>query len=297
MKPVVAVEGGASGPAITRVPRVDSHQHFWDPERGDYFWLEPESKLFRTYGPTDLAPLLRAHGIDGSVLVQAAPTRDETDYLLVIAERTDSVLGVVGWVDFEDRMHSPALERFALHRKFKGVRPMIQDIADPRWVCHGNLNWAFDAVAELGLCFDALVFPEHVPFILKRLSRQPELKVVIDHGAKPIIRERLFDDWAADMTRIARDTSALVKLSGLVTEAGADWSADMLRPYTDHLLTAFGPSRMMWGSDWPVCLLASSYDRWLETAQALTAECTPEEQAAIFGGNAVNFYGLEPSAG
>jgi L-fuconolactonase len=279
-----------------RVPRIDAHQHYWDPERGDYFWLEPESRLHRLFSPQDLAPLLAKHGIDGTVLVQAAPTRDETDYLLNIAEGNASVLGVVGWVDFEDRLHSPALERFAMHPKFKGVRPMIQDIADPKWVCHGNLNWAFDAVSELGLCFDALVYPEHIPFILKRLGRQPELKVVIDHGAKPIIRERLFDDWAADMTRIARDTSALVKLSGLVTEAAQDWSPDALRPYTDHLLETFGPMRMMWGSDWPVCLLASSYDRWIETAEALTAECSATDKAALFGGNAIKFYELDVPA-
>ena len=277
---------------MTRFPRIDSHQHYWDPQRGDYFWMEPESRLFRVYGPEDLQPRLDQNGIDGTVLVQAAPTREETQYMLSLADRTPSVLGVVGWIDFEDRLHSPALERFALHPKFKGVRPMIQDIADPKWVCHANLNWAFDTVADLDLCFDALVYPEHIPFILKRLGRQPELKVVIDHGAKPVIRDRLFDDWAEDMTRIARDTTALVKLSGLVTEAAADWSPETLRPYTDHLLATFGPSRMMWGSDWPVCLLASSYDVWLRTAEGLTADCTPAEKAAIFGGNAVAFYGL-----
>ena len=183
-----------------------------------------------------------------------------------------------------------------MHPKFKGVRPMIEDIADPKWVCHANLNWAFDTVADLDLCFDALVHPEHVPFILKRLGRQPELKVVIDHGAKPVIRERLFDDWAADMTRIARDTTALVKLSGLVTEAAPDWSVDSLRPYADHLLATFGPQRIIWGSDWPVCLLSSSYDAWLSAAEALTSACTPEEKDAIFGGNAIAFYGLKFAA-
>jgi L-fuconolactonase len=279
-----------------RVPRIDAHQHFWDPERGDYFWMEPESRLHRVFGPHDLQPSLAKHGIDGTVLVQAAPTRDETDYMLAIADATPSVLGVVGWIDFEDRLHSPALERLALHPKFKGVRPMIQDIADPKWVCHANLNWAFDMVAEFGLTFDALIYPEHVPFILKRLGRQPELRVVIDHGAKPIIRDRLFDDWAADITRIARDTSALVKLSGLVTEASADWSVDTLRPYTDHLLATFGPERIIWGSDWPVCLLAATYDVWMRTAEHLTAGCSPEQKAAIFGGNAVAFYGLAPKA-
>lgn len=278
---------------ITRVPRIDAHQHFWDPERGDYFWLEPGSSLHRVFAPKDLKPSLDRHEIDGTVLVQAAPTRDETDYLLTLAEGNPAVLGVVGWVDFEDRLDSAALDRFALHPKFKGVRPMIQDIADPKWVCHANLNWAFDRIAELKLCFDALVYPEHVPFLLKRLGREHELKVVIDHGAKPMIRDRQFDDWAHDMTRLARETKAFVKLSGLVTEASEDWSAEGLRPYADHLLGTFGPERLIWGSDWPVCLLASSYDRWVDTAEMLTESCTPTQKAAVFGGNAVAFYGLD----
>ena len=276
--------------------RIDAHQHYWDPERGDYFWLDPESRLNRVFQPSDLAPLLTKHGVDGTVLVQAAPTRDETDYLLDVAEQSNSVLGVVGWIDFEDRLHAPALDRFAMHPKFKGVRPMIQDIADPKWVCHANLNWAFDAVADLDLCFDALVYPEHLPLLLKRLARQPELKVVVDHGAKPVIRDGLFDGWAADMTRVARETNASVKLSGLVTEAAEEWSAETLRPYVDHLLSTFGPARIMWGSDWPVCLLASSYDRWIDTAEALVSACSPDDQDAIFGGNAVRFYGLTDPA-
>lgn len=278
---------------LHRVPRIDAHQHYWDPDRGDYFWMEPESRLHRNYAPRDLKPALQRHGIDGTVLVQAAPTREETEYMLAVADQTTSVLGVVGWVDFEDRLHSTSLERLALHPKFKGVRPMIQDIADPKWVCHANLNWAFDLVADLGLCFDGLVLPEHVPFLLKRLARQPELRVVVDHGAKPRIRERLFEAWAADMARLAKETNARVKLSGLVTEANEDWSTETLRPYADHLLATFGPARIMWGSDWPVCLLASSYDRWVETAEALTAGCSEAERAAIFGGTAATFYGLK----
>ena len=281
----------------SRTLRIDAHQHYWEPARGDYFWMEPSSRLHRSYGYPDLKPSLERHGIDGTVLVQAAPTREETEYLLAIADRTPSVLGVVGWIDFEDRTHSAVLERFGMHPKFKGIRPMIQDIADPKWVCHANLNWAFDSVAELDLCFDALVFPEHVPFLLKRLARQPELKVVIDHGAKPFIRERLYESWAADMSRLARETTALIKLSGLVTEATDDWSTETLKPYADHLLSTFGPDRIMWGSDWPVCLLASSYDRWIDSAETLTSDCTAAEKAGIFGGNAARFYDLAASAG
>ena len=277
----------------SQAPRIDAHHHYWNPARGDYFWLEPESRLHRIFAPGDLKPSLERHGIDGTVLVQAAPTREETDYLVDIADKTPSVLGVVGWVDFEDRLHSSTLERLAMHPKFKGVRPMIQDIADPKWVAHSNLNWAFDAVTELELCFDALVFPHHLPYLLKRLTRQPGLKVVIDHVAKPYIREGQFEPWASDMTRLAKETNAWVKLSGIVTEAPEDWSANALTPYVDHLLHAFGPSRIMWGSDWPVCLMASSYDRWVDTADALLHTCSPEEKDGIFGRNAVTFYGLD----
>jgi len=276
--------------------RIDAHQHYWNPARGDYDWMPKDNAtLARPYGPADLAPHLAAHGIGGTVLVQAAATVHETEYLLGLADATDSVAGVVGWVDFEkpgDRAH---LERLAAHPKFLGVRPMIQDIADDGWMLRDDVQWGYRALIALDLSFDALGFPRHLANFHTLLTRYPDMRVVIDHCMKPQIHDHPdgFDDWADGMARLARDTSACVKLSGLVTEAGDGWRIDDLRPCSDHLLDVFGPERMMWGSDWPVCRLQASYDQWHNTAEALTAGLDTAGKAALFGGTAARFYQLD----
>lgn len=273
--------------------RIDSHQHFWNPSRGDYGWLTPELQtLYRPFGPDDLEFLIEETGVGGTVLVQAAPTVEETEYMLGLADATDWVLGVVGWVDFADPNALAHVDRLARHKKLKGFRPMIQDIPDVDWMLKQELDWAFRSLVAHDLAFDALVKPEHLPNLLALLGRYPELRVVIDHGAKPRIRAGEFDEWAKDMRALARDTRALCKLSGLVTEAGPDWSVDKLRPYVDHLMECFGPGRLLWGSDWPVCTLASGYRRWVDAAEELTAACSAGERLAIFGGNATAFYRL-----
>ncbi len=273
--------------------RIDAHHHFWDPARGDYGWLTPDlTALHRPFGPDDLAPLLGQAGIQGTVLVQAAPTIAETEYMLTLADGCDAVQAVVGWIDFNDPSHRLHLEHFARHPKFRGVRPMIQDIADVDWMLHRNLDWAFAALIDLDLTFDALTHPRHLPNLMQLLLRWPDLRVVIDHASKPAIRERAFEPWAADIGLIADGTSAYCKLSGLVTEAGANWQEADLKPYVDHLLESFGAGRLMFGSDWPVCTLASDYLRWVDAAERLVAGCSAGERLAIFGANAVQFYRL-----
>lgn len=276
--------------------RIDAHQHLWHPGRGDYGWMPKDNPvLFRPYVPSDLAPILAEHGIDGTVLVQAAPTVAETEYMLGLADACDWVLGVVGWVDFERAEDRKTLERLAGHPKFKGVRPMIQDIADPDWMLRPDVEWGYRAVAELGLSFDALGFPRHLQNFLTILTRHPHMAVVVDHCMKPEIRNHSEDGfrvWADGMARIAGETGAVCKFSGLVTEAGPDWTVDDLKPYADHVLTVFGPDRVMWGSDWPVCRLRAEYGDWLGTAEALTAGLNDAERARIFGGTAAEFYRL-----
>ena len=274
-------------------PFIDAHQHYWDPARGDYGWLTPAmTALHRRFGPADLAPRLTRHAISGTVLVQAAPSVAETDYLLAIADAAPGVLGVVGWIDFESPGDAAHLARFARHPKFRGVRPMIQDIADPDWMLGDGLTWAFEAVIAHDLAFDALVQPRHLRALRTLLARHPALRTVIDHCAKPDINGRAFASWAGEMARIAAETGAFVKLSGLVTEAGADWRAADLSPYGGHLIEAFGPGRLMFGSDWPVCLTAASYARWFAAARELTKHLTPDEQTGIFGAVARAFYRL-----
>ncbi len=274
--------------------RIDAHQHFWALKRGDYGWLTPDlAPLYRDFAPIDLVPHLVANGVDGTVLVQAAPTLAETRYLLRLADVHDLILGVVGWVDFEAPDAAPLIGELAEHSKLVGLRPMIQDIDDDNWMLKPNLSPAFEAMITHGLVFDALTLPRHLGNLSTLLARHPDLRVVIDHASKPEIATGQFDQWARDMARLAGETTAYVKLSGLVTEAAPEWSTEDLKPYVDHLLEHFGPSRMIWGSDWPVCLLASTYDRWCETTDMLLASLTAPEKAAVLGQNAQHFYRLE----
>ncbi|MCL6283926.1 amidohydrolase family protein [Ruegeria sp. 2012CJ41-6] len=278
--------------------KIDAHQHFWQPLRGDYHWMpKDEPILNRPYAPADLEPHLRAHAIQASVLVQAAATLEETEYMLGLADATPFIKGVVGWVDFENPDHHAHLVRLANHPKFAGVRPMIQDIGDVNWMLRDDIQWAFRAVMDLDLTFDALGFPRHIPNFLTLMTRYPGLRVVYDHCMKPQIRDQragqdAFADWADGMSRLADQTTGCCKLSGLVTEAGADWTIEDLHPFAMHVLDAFGADRVMFGSDWPVCRLTSDYDTWYETAQALTSHLNDAERADIFGGTAARFYRL-----
>ncbi len=278
--------------------RVDAHQHYWEPKRGDYHWMpQDDPVLARRYGPADLRDSLERHGIRKTVLVQAAATIEESEYLLGIADTTESVAAVVGWIDFEDRGHLRHLTRLRNHPKFAGVRPMIQDIPDVDWMLRADIAWAFDALIDLDLTFDALGFPRHLENFLTLLESYPKLRVVIDHCMKPQIRESgdeaAFSRWAEGMSRLAAETGSFCKLSGLVTEAGDSWRLADLSPYAAHVLAAFGAERVMWGSDWPVCQLRASYDDWLAAAEALSADLDPADRDRVFGETAREFYGLD----
>jgi L-fuconolactonase len=278
---------------------IDAHQHFWHPGRDDYGWLTAENKvLFRPYGPGELAPQMEAVGVRQTITVQAAPTVEETEYVLGIADATPSVAGVVGWIDFEDKGNRAHLERLAKHPKFKGVRPMIQDIPDPDWMLRDVVQWAYQAIVDLDLTFDALGFPIHLDNFLTLFTKYPDMRVVIDHCMKPEIAkgpETGLANWAEGMRRLADETGAFCKLSGLITEDGEDWSVERLRRYVDHVLDCFGPSRIMWGSDWPVCRLRGEHGDWFVAARALTSHLDPSDQRRVFGGSAQEFYRI-PSA-
>lgn len=273
---------------------IDSHQHFWTTARGDYGWLKPEDEvLYRDFGPEDLMPLIERAGVANTVLVQAAPTVAETRYLLEIADRTDWIAAVVGWVALDEVGVEHTLDELAAHPALCGVRPMIQDVPDDDWMLGDALGSGLEALTERDLCFDALVLPRHLSRLLTLLERHPDLRVVVDHGAKPEIREGRFDDWAADIARIAGESSACCKLSGLVTEAGPSWQPQDLLPYVTHLIECFGPERLMWGSDWPVVELAGGFDRWQAATHELLAGLNDEEREAILGATAKRFYRLE----
>lgn len=273
---------------------IDAHQHFWQLERGDYGWLTPElSVLYRDFMPNDLTPILRAQGIDGTILVQAAPTVEESEFLLSLAATNPFILGVVGWVDFTSPAAAGEIARCAAHPKLVGLRPMIQDINDDDWMLRKDLAPAFNAMLAHDLAFDALVLPRHLSRLHELRARYPRLRIVIDHGAKPMIAAGHFDSWARDMASIAQGGDTYCKLSGLLTEAGPDWSITQVTPYIDHLLKIFGRERLIWGSDWPVLTLAASYERWLSLCKQIMGEGAALE--GIWGKNAVELYKLRLS--
>lgn len=271
--------------------RIDAHHHVWNLARGDYGWLTPAlGPIHRDFTTDDIAPLIARHEIGRTILVQAAPTESETQFLLDIAKETDFVAGVVGWSDF-DAPDAPArIARLAADPLLVGLRPMVQDIADDHWLARPELAPAFEALVTHGLVFDALLKPRHLQPMLAALTRHPELSVVVDHGAKPDLVEGDLRDWRHGIAALAAHPQVICKLSGLVTEAGPDWSLTTLRPVFDHLLASFGPQRLIWGSDWPVVTLRASYSEWFDAAQVLLAALPDDARAAIFGGNAQRIY-------
>jgi len=273
---------------------IDAHQHFWRLDRGDYDWLTPDfAQLYRDFSPGDLADSLNTCGVEGTVLVQAAPTEAETVFMFGLAQETPWVLGVVGWVDMSaadapDRLAALVENGWGL---LKGVRPMVENIADPEWLLHRDLDPAFQALVTLGLTFDALITPQHLPYLYKRVMQYPDLKVVINHAAKPSIRSGGHQNWLKAMTPVAQHKNVWCKLSGLLTEAPAQ-DFESVRPYSDDLIALFGPDRLMWGSDWPVLNMATNYERWFNYAHSLVADLDSEAQSKIFGHTAQKFYGL-----
>ena len=275
---------------------VDAHHHFWDPARGDYDWMpKDDPTLSRVYTPADMSKALVSTQVSQTVLVQAAPSILETEYLLEIADATPWVAKVVGWINFEDEAQLEVLKRFAQHPKFAGVRPMIQNLPDNDWMLRADVQWAYHALIDLELTFDCLGLPKHLAAFHDLLTRYPEMRVVVDHCMKPQIRDgsdARFRAWADGLQRIADDTQAFCKLSGIVTEADTDWSVQALQPYVNHVISAFGADRVMWGSDWPVSRLRLEYADWYAMSLELTAALPQQDQQHIFSDTARRFYRL-----
>ena len=255
--------------------------------------MTPDLPIHRDYGLDDLRPLLG--DVTASVLVQAAPTEAETRFMLDTARASAGLVrAVVGWVDLAsssapERVMAAAGEAPLL----RGLRPMLQDIQDTDWVLRDEVRPGLDAMERAGLRLDLLVQPRYLPLIPRLADRHPGLPLVVDHAAKPRIADRAWEPWASDIARVARETPAFCKLSGLVTEAAPDWTVDDLRRYADHLLEQFGPARLLWGSDWPVVCLAGGYVHWREATEALLAGLADAERDAVLGGTAARFYGFE----
>lgn len=271
--------------------RIDSHQHFWRLADRAGQWPPPGlAAIHRDFAPEDLLPALRAGGVAGTVVVQSLPDLAETQALLALADRHPFILGVVGWADLKAPDAAGAVASLALHPKLRALRPMLQDIEDVRWIDDSALDPAAAAMREHRLCLDALVRPEHLPGLLAFAHRHGDIPIVVDHAAKPDIAAGACDGWRRDMAALARHPNVRVKLSGLLTEAGAGAGAATLRPYIQRLVEWFGFDRMLWGSDWPVLLLAGSYDAWLSMCLDLIPEAAHD---AVFAANARSFYRLD----
>jgi L-fuconolactonase len=276
--------------------RIDAHQHFWKINRGDYDWLNPELQvLYRDFLPEDLVPHLMEHRIDGTILVQAAPTIAETEYLLSLYKRNPFIAGVVGWLDLESEIFIDEYRRLREEEGFIGIRPMLQDLEDDQWILRPKVLKSIEQLASDDFPIDILVVPRHLPYIEKLMEYFPNLRAVIDHIAKPDISSGMTEAWMESIAKLARYQNVMCKMSGMITEMKQPLKRTELKPFINHILKCFGTEAVMFGSDWPVCLLAGSYRDVYQTLLAqLPPSLTTCEFTNIFGENAIKFYKLTP---
>ncbi|MDD9272251.1 amidohydrolase family protein [Paenibacillus sp. GCM10023248] len=275
--------------------RIDAHQHYWTIDRGDYGWIGPELPvLYRDYLPEDLSAHLQRHQLDRTIAVQAAPTLAETDYLLSLSEGSETIAGVVGWLDLSDPEHLQHYARFREHPKYVGFRVMIQEMPDASVILQPSYVEALRYFAREDVPVDLLVKSQQLEAVVELLDKVPGLRGVIDHIAKPQIAAGVTEPWKSQMTAIAKHPGIYCKLSGMVTEADHErWQEADFTGYIRHVLDVFGSERVMFGSDWPVCLLAADYDEVMQIVQrALPETWTDRERERLFGLNAKEFYKL-----
>ncbi len=271
--------------------KLDAHQHVWRYSAAEYPWIPVGSALQRDWLPEDLAALQKPLGFAGSIAVQARQTLEETRWLLDLADRHPHIRGVVGWVDLRAAEVGAQLREFAAHPKFVGVRHVVQDEPDERFMLGAEFLRGVSQLREFGLTYDLLIFPKQLPAAREVVARFPEQAFVLDHLAKPAIKRRELEPWATEIRALARHPNVCCKLSGLVTEADQQhWREQDLWPYLDVVAEAFGPARLLIGSDWPVCLLASSYQRTMQAVMTWAQKFSSAEQAGIFGDNCARFY-------
>lgn len=273
---------------------IDAHQHFWQVGRFDYPWMKSDTPvLYRDYLPAQLEPILRENGVTKTVLVQASNSIEESRWLLRIGEENSFVAGVVGWVDLMSLETASQLEELTANPKFKGIRHLVESEPHDDWLVHGEVLNGLKTLAAFDLSYDLLVHTRHLQYAQRVADLVPDLRLVIDHLAKPPIATGEFAEWARELRPLAAFPNVHCKLSGLVTEANwTTWKNEDLRPYVDYALEMFGPERLMFGSDYPVCLLAASYKEVLESFQELLKDLSADDQDRIFSGNATSFYRL-----
>jgi L-fuconolactonase len=271
---------------------IDAHQHFWQVGRFDYPWMSSDlGVLYRDYLPGELAPILERNGVKQTVLVQASNSVAESRWLLELADENSFIAGVVGWVDLTSEEIDAQLDELCAHPKFKGVRHLVESEPRNDWLVQPAVLSGLRKLAARGLSYDLLVHTRHLRYVPEVAESCPDLPLVIDHLAKPPIARSEFEEWAQALKPLARYPNMHCKLSGLVTEANRSaWQANDLRPYVEYALELFGADRMMFGSDYPVCLLAATYDRVLDSFLELLGD---GDRDKIFSKNAARFYRLD----
>jgi L-fuconolactonase len=283
-------------PASLEAPlRIDGHQHFWTYTPENYSWIDPKSAVARDFAPSDLQPELARAGIQGTILVEARSAAAETEHLLGIAAQASFVRGVVGWLPLAEPSVAGLIEQYAADPKLRGLRHAIAAEADPEFMLREDFNRGIALLAARGLRFDLLLVPDNLSRACRLVDRHPKQIFVLDHFAKPQIKAHQLEPWRSDFIELSRRPNVYCKVSGLVNEADQQhWQPSDLQPYLDVALQAFTPQRLLFGSDWPMCLLATTYDRWFSTVQQWLAQLSPSEQGRILGETAVEAYGLPP---
>ncbi len=275
--------------------RIDAHHHLWRYSPQEYGWIdESMSLLQRDFLPKDLTAVMASAGMDGAVAVQARQTMEETRWLLDLADECPAIRGVVGWAPIAGEDFPGVMEEFEHRPKLKGLRHVIQGEKDENYILREDFNSGIRSMLGSGLVYDILIFERHLPQAIDFVDEHPEQIFVLDHVAKPLIREGVVEPWAARMRELGRRENVWCKVSGMVTEADwASWTPETLRPYLDVVVEAFGVKRLMAGSDWPVCLVASEYGRWFDALREYFGGFSESEREAVFGGTAIEVYGLE----
>ena len=273
---------------------IDSHQHFWKYEPVKHSWIDDDmSVIRRNFSPSDLAKVYQENGIDGCVAVQADQTLEETDFLIDLASINNFIKGIVGWVDLRAENIENVLEKYSTDKIVKGFRHVVQGEADHNFLLRPNFSRGISLLEKHNFTYDILVFPHQLGSVLEFVKKFPHQKFVIDHIAKPYIKDGYFEGWATMMTAIGKHENVSCKMSGMVTEADFNiWTPEQIHPYMDTVLEAFGSKRILFGSDWPVCLVAGNYSKIKKLTTDFISQLSKIEQNSIMGNNAIEFYNL-----
>jgi L-fuconolactonase len=277
--------------------KIDAHQHFWRYDAEQYPWIPKGSPLHRDWLPADLALLLTKTGLEGCIAVQARQTVEESRWLLTLADGASIIKGVVGWVDLQSETVERELAELSRHPKFVGVRHVVQDEPDEGFMLRPNFLRGIGKLKAFDLTYDILIFPKQLSAAIELVKHFPEQSFVLDHIAKPLIKDRVLSPWREQIRELAKAPNVVCKVSGMVTEADhVKWNPDDFKPYLDVVFAAFGEDRLMYGSDWPVCLLAGSHEQVLGLVDDYTRQLTAAARDNFFGGNADRFYRLKDIA-